>query len=219
LCRALAELSCRDAVLDGEIVALEAEGKPCFEDLQNASPQRQERLFYYAFDVMHLDGRSLCGEKLLKRKGRLRRLLADVPPCVRLSDTLNADPDQLVTFCRENRLEGLVAKGGESLYEQGKRSGAWQKFKTLQTGTFLVVGFLPSSDGFSALAGGVWRGGEFQYAVKLECYWSREQKLAMCERFLDSIVEDSPLSVCPGAWPVTRGVRGSRRRSLRSLPG
>jgi len=116
---------------------------------------------------------------------------------VRLSDTLDADPDQLVTFCRKNRLEGLVAKRRESLYEQGKRSGAWQKFKTLQTGTFLVGGFLPSSDGFSALAVGFWRGGEFQYAAKLECYWSKEQKLALCERFLGSIVAEPPFAQVP----------------------
>ena len=90
---------------------------------------------------------------------------------MRLSDFVNAEPEALVQFARENRLEGIVAKRAGSAYEPGKRSGAWTKYKTYQHAEFLVGGFLPGADGIEALALGFWRDGAFRYSGRVEVYW------------------------------------------------
>jgi bifunctional non-homologous end joining protein LigD len=166
---AIASLKVKNAIIDGEIVCLASDGRPCFEDLQNMSPVLEANLFFYAFDLLHLNGRNVFDAPIEERKERLRDLLPEGGP-LRLSDFIDGDPAQLEAFTRANRLEGIVAKRRRSFYEPGKRSGVWTKFKTYQTADFLIGGYLPCPGGIEALTVGFMRNGAFQYAAHVEVY-------------------------------------------------
>lgn len=176
---AIANLPVKSAAIDGEIVCLDESGRPCFEDLQNFGPKLQSRLFFYAFDLLSLNGADLTRRPIEERKEKLRRLLPAAGP-LRLSEFVDCDIETLVTFARENRLEGIVAKRRGSFYEAGKRSGTWTKFKTYQTAEFLVGGYLPSADGVESLAVGFWRDDVFRYAARVEVYLKGKLRAELC---------------------------------------
>jgi bifunctional non-homologous end joining protein LigD len=167
--KAIESLKPKSATIDGEIVCLDEQGRPCFEDLQNFGPTLESRLFFYCFDLPALDSQDLCTNPIEDRKDKLQRILPSRGP-LRLSEFVTCDPETLVTFARQNRLEGIVAKRNGSRYEVGKRSGAWQKFKTYQRAVFLVGGFLPCPGGIESLAIGFWRENAFRYAARVEVY-------------------------------------------------
>ncbi|MGZ8940012.1 MAG: ATP-dependent DNA ligase, partial [Limisphaerales bacterium] len=180
---AVQNLRAKSCILDGEIVCLDSHGRPCFEDLQNYS-EGEHSLYFYAFDLLHLNGDCLHWLTLTMRKERLAKLLEGGAPCLRLSASLEGKPEAMVRFCREHRLEGIVAKMRDSAYRPGDRCGSWVKFKTQQEATFLVGGFLPSIDGFSSIAVGFKRGGEFRYAGKLEVYLPKSAKVEALKRLV-----------------------------------
>lgn len=184
-------LPVKACIIDGEIVCLDEQGRPCFEDLQNFTPSDQRFLFFYAFDLLALNSTTLIQQPIEKRKEQLRDLLPKEGP-LRLSDFIDADPEHLVTFAKENRLEGIVAKRRGSFYEPGARSGAWTKFKTYQEAEFLIGGFLAGSDGVQSMVVGFQREGAFHYAAKLEVYLQRKQRL----EFLTTL-ERARVHVCP----------------------
>jgi len=171
------------AIIDGEIVCLDQDGRPCFEDLQNFGPSLESNLFLYAFDLLSLEGKELFREPIENRKKLLRKLVPKSGP-LRISDFIDAEPEALIDFAKENRLEGIVAKRTGSLYEAGKRSGAWTKFKTYQEGEFLVGGFLATSVGIESLAIGFFRDGAFKYAARLEVYLKGKPLAELCDKLL-----------------------------------
>jgi bifunctional non-homologous end joining protein LigD len=133
---------------------------------------------------VQLNGECLRDLPLVRRKARLQTLLEGAAPSLRLSAALGGEPEQLVKFCREHRLEGIVAKRKESTYRPGERCASWVKFKTRQEGTFLIGGFLPSVDGFSSVVVGFKRGGEFRYAGKLEVYLPKAAKAELLRKLV-----------------------------------
>src|SRR5262245_43317718 len=124
-------IAARDAVVDGEVIALDDHGEPDFALLQaritaRGSPGVPNPFVYEVFDLLHLDGRSLLAEPLEER----RRLLGSVlraDPRVRLSEHVEADGLAFFEAARTRGLEGIMAKDRRSPYLPGKRSPAWQK--------------------------------------------------------------------------------------------
>ncbi|MDB6111719.1 MAG: polymerase LigD, ligase domain protein, partial [Pedosphaera sp.] len=109
---ALAKLPCREAVLDGEIVAIDAQGRSSFQMLQayNMVGRAKPVILYYAFDLLNLEGRDLTGLPLVKRKEMLKALLASGPESIRFSANIEADsPARVVKEMKARGLEGLVA--------------------------------------------------------------------------------------------------------------
>jgi bifunctional non-homologous end joining protein LigD len=139
---AVAGLSCESAVFDGEVVALDEQGRPSFQLLQNAAESRPA-LCYYVFDLLQLDGRDLRKLPAVERKARLAKLIEGQPPggMLRFSASLDGEPGRLVDEIRRLGLEGLVAKQRESVYETGRRSAAWQKFRLLNEQEFVIGGY------------------------------------------------------------------------------
>jgi bifunctional non-homologous end joining protein LigD len=165
----LQKLKCRDAVIDGEIVALDGAGRSRFQLLQNnaagASP-----IVYYAFDIMHLDGRSLIGLPLKERSAILAGLVKDLGTSVRISPVFEVEPAALFAAATKNGLEGIVAKQPASIYEPDRRSGAWVKCKVLAEQEFIIGGFTPpkrSREHFGALLVGYREGDRLVYAGKV----------------------------------------------------
>jgi bifunctional non-homologous end joining protein LigD len=126
----------REAVVDGELCAVDEAGRASFSLLQ----QGEGALVFYAFDLLELDGESRCGERADERHEALEQLLADVRDPVRLSRWF-PDGDALLEVAREHGLEGVVAKRKASTYVAGKRSPAWVKVKISREETFAIVGW------------------------------------------------------------------------------
>ena len=114
------KLNAEQAVVDGEIVALDMQGRPSFQALQHRGSHPGHQIVFYAFDVLHLNGTDLTGQPLLKRRARLARVLdgSGLLPSVDLPGTVAA----IVEAVRGLGLEGVIAKRKDSLYEPGERA-------------------------------------------------------------------------------------------------
>jgi bifunctional non-homologous end joining protein LigD len=169
--RALKQLDCRNATLDGEIVAVDAQGRSRFQLLQGRD--RQERaptLRYFLFDLLHLNGEPMVNLPLEIRQERLVSLSQRCRGPLRVSPSYPATPSDFLEAVRKQGLEGLIAKRPGSLYETGARSGAWVKCKLVAEQEFVIGGFTPpqsSRIGFGALLLGYFRQKEFLYAGKV----------------------------------------------------
>jgi len=154
-----------ETVVDGEVVALEADGRPSFAALQNAADGAN--LVYYVFDVLVLCGRDVMAEPLTARRALLS---AEVLPAlgepVRESPVLEADLSDLLQAVKANGLEGLVAKRLNSRYEPGQRTGAWLKHRVNQGREFVIGGYTPGPHGFDAVIVGHYVGGALRYVAR-----------------------------------------------------
>lgn len=171
LAQALAKVKARQAVIDGEIVALDKKGRSSFQLLQ-AYDLGQERppLCYYAFDLLSLDGQSTMRLPLIDRKGKLRKLLPTGRGPVRFSASLGSNAAVLMKKAAAMGLEGLIGKRKDSVYEPGRRSGAWIKLKRVAEQEFVIGGYTDpggSRKHLGALLVGIHEKGRLLYAGKV----------------------------------------------------
>jgi len=138
ICAALAAIK-HGAVLDGEVVALDAHGRSRFQLLQNAG-RNSARLLYCVFDLLYLDGKDLRGKTLLERKAALERILPKSPL---LQYSAHVVGEGLKAFARAKRAseEGVMAKLASGRYHSGTRTREWLKVKASQEQEVVIVGF------------------------------------------------------------------------------
>jgi bifunctional non-homologous end joining protein LigD len=135
-------LPAKHVVLDGEIATLDEKGRSSFQLLQMfKSSEQRVPLVYYVFDLLFLDGKDLRGAPLSTRRPMLAEVLEKAPENIRLSDELRGSKDDLLRLAQQFGLEGLVAKRKNSVYESGRRSGAWVKVKLTKTQEFVIGGY------------------------------------------------------------------------------
>jgi len=167
----ISELDVQDAVIDGEIVALDDKGVSSFQLLQAFElGQKRPPIFYYAFDLLRLNGKDLCERPLRERKEMLKKLLKRPPGVIRFSASLGEDAEGLLRQAREIGLEGLIGKRKESLYEPGRRSGAWIKLKLQREQEFVIGGYTApggTRKHFGALLVGVHEGKGLKFVGKV----------------------------------------------------
>jgi bifunctional non-homologous end joining protein LigD len=138
--RAAASLRCKSAIIDGEAIVQDDDGRSDFESLQSAIRVRPHRIILYAFDLLHLNGKDLRQQTLLERRALLKRLVeADAESRIQFSEEFDGDGDALFTACAERALEGIVSKHALAPYRSG-RSKTWVKTKCFTESTFVVVG-------------------------------------------------------------------------------
>jgi bifunctional non-homologous end joining protein LigD len=129
-------------ILDGEIAALDEKGRSSFQLLQVfKSSEQRVPLVYYAFDLLCLEGKDLSKEPLAARRKLLAEVLEKAPENIRLSKELQGSKEDLLRVAQEFGLEGLVAKRLNSLYESGRRTGAWVKVKSTREQEFVIGGY------------------------------------------------------------------------------
>ncbi|NTE37636.1 non-homologous end-joining DNA ligase [Agrobacterium tumefaciens] len=143
------KLSVATAILDGEAVVMDAEGRSDFGLLQKSLGGRSGKAtaadaIFMAFDLLYFDGHDLRGVELSSRQKLLEDLLTTRPPGIMLSETIEADGDALLASACGLRLEGIIAKHRDSSYRSG-RLGDWLKIKCIQSDSFFIVGYEPSS--------------------------------------------------------------------------
>ena len=168
LVEALAKLPVKSAILDGEIVAMNEENQPSFQALQNY--EEGHPLAYYLFDLIELDGERLEHLELSERKKRLQSLLAKASHPLLFSDNLAGTPAKIWKQIKHLKLEGVIAKRTDSVYEAGRRSGQWVKIKAINQQDFVIGGYTPpggTRTHFGALLVGVYEKGKLLYAGKV----------------------------------------------------
>jgi len=154
-----------DAVLDGEIVVVDDQGRPDFQLLQHYQESTSGHLLYYVFDLLYFKGHDLTGLPLARRKELLKRILPAVPR-IRFSDHVEQEGVLFYQASKEKGLEGIIAKHARSTYQMGKRSKQWLKVKTRLTQEAVISGFTEPRGArkhFGALVLGVFKGAELHY--------------------------------------------------------
>jgi bifunctional non-homologous end joining protein LigD len=154
-----------DAVFDGEIVAVDAKGRPHFQDLQNAMRPGKGRILYYVFDVLYAGGHDLRGLPLKRRRVILEKLLP-VSETVRLSEAIPTSGKAFFRAAEKNDLEGVMAKDLNSPYRSGARTREWLKVKVQKGQEAVICGFTrprASRKHFGALILGAFRKGKLTY--------------------------------------------------------
>jgi bifunctional non-homologous end joining protein LigD len=160
-------LHAHQAVVDGQIVALDESGRPAFQALQHRSSHPHHHIVFYAFDILHLGGREITGEPLEERRALLPELIGE-NPVIRVSDDLHGSAAQVLDAVRSLGLEGVIAKRRGSAYKPGERSNDWLKFKLDNQQEFVIGGF--RQDGQSsidALVVGYFEGKQLKFAGKV----------------------------------------------------
>jgi bifunctional non-homologous end joining protein LigD len=152
--------------IDGEIVAMDENGKPSFQLLQN-STSKAPPVFFYAFDLLNNNGSSVLNSPIEQRREQLNGLLADAEDPIRLSPILEAPAAELFAAVQKQGLEGVVGKRIGSKYEPGERSGAWIKCRTNREQEFVVGGYVPGASNFDALLVGIYEKKKLLYVAKV----------------------------------------------------
>ncbi len=222
-------ISAREAIVDGEVVALDDDGRPSFSLLQDrtglrglagsarhsdpAAPRKtaDERraipLIFMVFDLLHLDGRSLVNVPLEDRKRALRAVLR-AHPMVRYASHVVADGVDFTEAAREQGLEGVMAKRRDSVYQPGKRSRDWLKVKLRHEQELVVVGWLPGQGthkDLGSLIVAVNRDGELRHAGQVGSGIDRRRRRELLEAMEPIRREDPPLAD-PPRLPTARWV-------------
>ncbi len=127
-----------DAVLDGEVCALDEEGRPSFSAMQQGKPGTP--IVYYVFDLLEVEGEPVIELPLKERRARLQKLLDGRNRTVKFSESFD-DGRALLKAAKERRLEGIMGKRLDSRYLPGKRTRDWLKFKTHGEQEFVIAGY------------------------------------------------------------------------------
>ena len=153
-------------LLDGEVVAMDSNGRVSFNLLQHHRSKAQALLFY-GFDTLLYRSQSLLNEPLSARREILREVFKGIKAApIAPSETLDANADELIRVAKEFGFEGIVAKRRDSLYESGKRTGVWVKYK-VNRGQELVIGGYTPDNPFDALIVGYYAGERLLYVAKV----------------------------------------------------
>jgi bifunctional non-homologous end joining protein LigD len=194
LAHAIGRVRAKTAVIDGEIVALDANGRPSFQGLHHASFEGLA-IAYYAFDLLHLNGRDLTRVALDDRRAALRDVIADSG--VLLSDPLPGTPEQIAAAVRRLGLEGVVAKRRRSTYTAGRRSGAWIKVRFARRQEFVIGGFKPNGRTFDSLVVGHYGRGRLLSAGKVRNGLTPHSRADLFARIRPLVVDRCPFANLP----------------------
>jgi bifunctional non-homologous end joining protein LigD len=176
------------AIVDGEVVVVK-HGRTNFSELQaELAAGRQDRLEYYAFDLLYLNGDDLRRSPQVERKRLLKQLIDtyDMGAPIHCSEHLTGDGQQMFEHASKLNWEGIVSKLASAPYKS-ERGEAWLKVKTVQRGKFPVVGFIKDPSGVAALYLGKQEGNELVYMGKVGTGWSRTVS-SQIRKQLDTVV-------------------------------
>jgi DNA ligase D-like protein (predicted ligase) len=191
-----------DTAIDGEIVALDADGKPSFALLQGSGAGAAPVVFY-AFDLLMLRGRDMRFSRLEERRKRLRKIVDRLPESIRYSETFTVPAATLMRAVRENGLEGIVAKRAGSTYRSG-RSGDWLKWRANRGQEFVIGGYVPASNTFDSLLVGYYEGCDLMYAGRVRSGLVANSRRALLSHFAGLSTERCPFRNLPertrGRW-------------------
>lgn len=181
------------AILDGEVVVIK-DGRTNFSELQaELAAGNQDRLVFYAFDLLYLNGLDLRRSPQIERKRVLKTLLDGLEGPVLYSEHLVGVGQEMFEHAAKLRWEGIVSKNPDAPY-RSDRTEAWLKIKTAQRGKFPVVGFVKDPTGVAALYLGKREGNELVYMGKVGTGWSRTVSSQIRKQLNDVVTPKSKLT-------------------------
>ena len=189
-------------VIDGELVALGADGHPNFNLLQNFR-SAESRVVYYVFDILIHKNRDLTQLPLSER----RKILCNViepREHVDLSAVSDTSAAEMLKWVKKNGLEGIVAKRRDSVYQPGVRSGLWSKYRINLGQEFVIGGYIPSNLGVDSLVVGFYRGKDLIYAARVRAGFVPATRREVFERMKHLKTQKCPFinlpEVAEGRW-------------------
>ncbi|RST87481.1 DNA ligase D [Aquibium carbonis] len=207
--KALASLPMEAAIIDGELTVEGGNGASDFSALQaDLSEGRSDRFVFYAFDLMHLDGRDLTGAALVDRKAELARLLAGSPSALRYSEHFDEDGEMILRHACRLSLEGVISKLRDGPYRPG-RGRDWIKSKCAERQELVIAGYTPSSTSDKAIGSlvlGHYVGDDLVHAGRVGTGFSRKVAEDLYARLEPLAREKSPFATTLSA-EARRNVR------------
>ncbi len=208
-----------ETVLDGEMAALDEEGRPSFNLLQNYG-SAEAPLVYFVFDLLILKGQSVMAKPLNERRALLEsQVLPKLAEPIRYSPELEASLPDLIASVKSAGLEGLVAKRRNGPYEPGQRSGAWQKMRINRGQEFVIGGYTPSDRNFDALIFGYYKDGKLQYVARTRNGFTPSSREQLFKKLKPIEVKQCPFSNLPearsGRWGA--GLTATKMKDCRWL--
>ena len=191
-----------DTILDGEVVALDEQGRSDFNLLQNFR-SAESQIHYYVFDILALKGRDVSVLPLAERRRILEKAL-------KRNEHISTSPAEagssakILAFVKHHGLEGVVAKRLDSLYEPGQRSGAWCKYRINLGQEFVVGGYTPGGNGFDAVILGFYRGKKLLFAARVRAGFVPATRRQVFAKIKDLKIDKCPFVNLPeqseGRW-------------------
>ena len=205
---AIKTLPARECVIDGEVVALDEEGRSSFQLLQAREMEgRKTPVYFYAFDLLQLDGKSLASLPLEARKNVLEKLCTDARDPIRYSGAIGRDAKRLLEEVKRRGLEGIIGKQRNSVYEPGRRSAAWIKLKCVNEQEFVIGGYTPpqgSRKYFGAILVGYYENKKLVFAGKVGTGFTVKSLSMLYKKFQKEARDDCPFVDLPsrqnGQW-------------------
>ena len=202
------QLRARSAIVDGEIAALDGQGRPSFELLQSrmhvadasaiARLARSHPVVFYAFDLLYLDGRDLRAVPLIERKKLLKGILQG-NETIRFSEHFDISGKDLLAAAKEQGLEGVVGKRAQSRYES-RRSSDWVKWKVVDSADFVICGYTEGDrHGLGALVLGTrGAGGKLTWAGNVGTGFDAKMVKLLFTKLEPLVTKESPLEPAKG---------------------
>ena len=214
-------LPVRECVIDGEVVALDEEGRSSFQLLQAREMEgRRSPVYFYAFDLLQIDGKNLLSLPLEARKSVLEKLCAGSGDPIRYSGAIGGDAEQLLGEVKRRGLEGIIGKQRNSVYEPGRRSGAWIKLKCVSEQEFVIGGYTPpqgSRKYFGAILVGYYENKKLVFAGKVGTGFTTKSLSMLYKKFQKDARDDCPFVDLPskqnGQW--VQDITPSMMRKMR----
>ena len=205
-------IDAKQAIVDGEVVALDEDGRPDFSLLQTKLGQQGVGgLVYQPFDLLYLDGR-LAARRPARGSQATAPERAQGPPAGALRRPRRGDGEAFFEAAGANRLEGIIAKLRRSRYEPGRRSKAWLKLKVRPEQELVIGGWTPGEGNardLGALAVGYYEDGKLQFAGKVGSGFTGAIRKELLSKLQPLVVDDSPFDA------ATEGLQGSMGRRSR----
>lgn len=188
-----------ETVLDGEVAALDQQGRPSFNLLQNYG-SADAPLVYFVFDLLMLKGLNVMTKPLSQRRSLLEsEVLPKLTEPIRYSPELKASLPNLIASVKSAGLEGLVAKRRNSQYEPGRRPGSWQKMRINRGQEFVIGGYTPSDRNFDALIFGYYKDGKLQYVARTRNGFTPSSREQLFRKLKPLEVKHCPFTNLPEA--------------------
>ena len=205
---AVRKLPVDECVLDGEVVALDEKGRSSFQLLQAREMQGGKTpIYFYAFDLLQLDGKNLVSLPLEVRKSVLEKLCANRQDPIRYSGAIGGDAKQLLKEVQRRGLEGIIGKQHNSVYEPGRRSGIWIKLKCVSEQEFVIGAYTPPQGArkyFGAILVGYYKDENLVFAGKVGTGFTTKSLATLHKKFRGEERGDCPFVDLPskqnGQW-------------------
>src|ERR1700730_7156627 len=181
-------------VIDGEVVALDGAGRPDF-NLLTHSRKSASRICFYVFDLLYLKSQDITHLPLLERRNLLKSISLKEP--MRLLEYFETSAGEMLDVVRQHGLEGVVAKRLDSLYEPGRRSGAWVKHRVAQQQDFLIGGYIPGAHGIDSIIVGDYAGKDLMYVSRVRAGLVTASRMELFRKFRPIVIDKCPFANLP----------------------